>query len=196
VLIQALAERHPDLSRHVDAVTALAERVAERLGLGQNVVEQVRVAAELHDIGKVAIPDAIIAKAGPLDAQEWEFMRRHTIIGERILSAAPALGPVAALVRSSHERWDGSGYPDGLRGYQIPMGARIVGLVDAYDAIIHDRPYRPARSIEEALVEINRESGRQFDPGLVELFLPIVEREVGGQGATGVIALEALRAAV
>ena len=105
----------------------------------------------------------------------------------------PVLGPI---VRHHHERWDGAGYPDGLRGEAIPIGARIVGLVDAYDAIIHDRPYRPARSVEQALDELRREAGAQFDPELVRLFVPVVERELGDERAPGVRALEALRAAV
>jgi response regulator RpfG family c-di-GMP phosphodiesterase len=96
----------------------------------------VLVAAELHDVGKVAIPVAIINKPGPLDDDEWAFMRRHTLIGERIVAAAPALGAVAKLVRASHERWEGNGYPDAIRGEDIPLGARIVAVCDAYDAIV------------------------------------------------------------
>ena len=95
-------------------------------------------------MGKMAIPDAILAKPGPLDELEWSFMRRHTIIGERILAAAPALVPVASLVRSSHERWDGDGYPDGMAGEEIPLGARVVCVCDAYDAMVSERPYRKA----------------------------------------------------
>ena len=105
-----------------------------------------RHAAELHDIGKVAIPDSIVEKPGPLDDEEWAFMRRHTIIGERILAAAPSLAPVGELVRSSHERYDGRGYPDGLAGEDIPLGARIIAVCDAFDAMLADRPYSPARS--------------------------------------------------
>ncbi|MDQ6778918.1 MAG: diguanylate cyclase [Actinomycetota bacterium] len=170
VLIQALAERHPALGPHVDAVTALAGDVALRLGLADSVVAQVRLAAELHDIGKVAIPDEIIDRAGPLDEQEWEFMRRHTIIGERILRAAPALSEVALLVRSTHERYDGQGYPDGLAGHDIPVGARIVCVCDAYDAMTSERPYTIARAPAEALAELRRCAGSQFDPEIVDAF--------------------------
>jgi diguanylate cyclase (GGDEF)-like protein len=170
VLVQALAERHPDLAPHVDAVTTFAAAIAERLGLDQIVVEQVGHAAELHDIGKVAIPDAIISKPGPLNDQEWEFMRRHTIIGERILRAAPTLAQVALLVRSSHERYDGGGYPDGLVGDQIPIGARIICICDAYDAMTSDRPYSLAQSPQDALAELRRCAGSQFDPQIVAAF--------------------------
>ena len=106
-------------------------------------LDVLRRAAELHDVGKAAIPDSILA-AGAAERDEWEFMRRHTLIGERILAAAPALAPVAELVRSSHERWDGGGYPDGLARHQIPLGARIITVCDAFDAMTHDRPYAPS----------------------------------------------------
>src|SRR3954469_9963655 len=114
VLLTALAERHPDLGDHLDGVSELAADVAARMGIDGEELVQLRHAAALHDIGKVAIPDAIITKPGPLDADEWAFIRRHTLIGERIVAAAPSLAPAARLVRSTHEAWDGSGYPDAL----------------------------------------------------------------------------------
>ena len=123
-------------------------------------------------------------------------MRLHPLIGERICEPLATAAQFAPIVRHHHERWDGAGYPDGLRGDRIPIGARIVGLVDAYDAIIHDRPYRAARSIDEAIAEVLRESGRQFDPALVELFVPLVEREASGEHVVSIGALEALRTAV
>ena len=129
-----------------------------------------RHAAELHDVGKVAIPDAILNKPGPLDPLEWEFIRRHTLIGERIIAAAPALGPVAALVRSSHERWDGAGYPDKLTEQQIPVGSRIVAVADAFDAMTAERPYNAAMTPELALSELRRCAGTQFDPVVVDAF--------------------------
>src|SRR6185437_8722335 len=125
---------------------------------------QVRHAAALHDIGKVAIPDAIINKPAALSDDEWAFMRRHTLIGERIVAAAPALGGAAALVRASHEAWDGTGYPDALAGTDIPVGARIIAVCDAFDAMIASRPYSPPRSTDEALAELRRCAGSQFDP--------------------------------
>jgi HD-GYP domain-containing protein (c-di-GMP phosphodiesterase class II) len=134
-------------------------------------------AAELHDVGKIAVPDAIIDKPGPLDPVEWSFVRRHPLIGERILLAAPALRPVARLVRSSHERWDGAGYPDGLCGDEIPLGARVVSVCDAFEAMTTDRPYREAISEDEALDELRRCGGSQFDPMVVEAFCRVIARE-------------------
>src|SRR3712207_6840680 len=169
-LLQALQEREPELRDHLDDVADLARMVAQDLGLrGAEVAEVVR-AAELHDVGKVAVPDAILNKPGPLNEVEWGFMREHTIVGDRILSAAPALQGVARLVRSSHERYDGRGYPDRLMGEEIPLGARIVAVCDAFHAMTTDRPYREAITREQALAELQREAGRQFDPMVVESF--------------------------
>jgi diguanylate cyclase (GGDEF)-like protein len=170
VLLRALAERDPGLGEHISGVASLAEGVARRLGLDEEQIEHVRHAAELHDVGKVAIPDAILDKPAPLDPAEWEFIRRHTIIGERIVAAAPALRPVATLVRSSHERWDGTGYPDHLRGSEIPLGARIVAVCDAFDAMIANRPYRSGMETSLALEELERCAGTQFDPDVVDAF--------------------------
>jgi diguanylate cyclase (GGDEF)-like protein len=174
VLIRALSERHPELGAHVDAVSDHAEAVARRLGMSDDGVEQVRHAAGLHDIGKVALPSALLSKPGPLDAAEWTFMHQHTIIGERILRAAPALAEVAALVRSSHERFDGTGYPDRLMGQQIPIGSRIVAVCDAYDAMTTERPYSQARSSAVALDELRHCAGEQFDPTVVAAFTAVL----------------------
>jgi two-component system cell cycle response regulator len=171
VLLRALAERNPELRHHLSGVADLAEATALRLRLGHDEVERVRHAAELHDVGKVAVPDAILAKPDRLDDGEWAFIRRHTLIGERIVAAAPALTRVAALVRSSHERWDGAGYPDGLAGNDIPLGSRIVAVADAFDAMTSPRPYSTARSPEEALEELRRCAGTQFDPTVVDAFV-------------------------
>jgi HD-GYP domain-containing protein (c-di-GMP phosphodiesterase class II) len=170
VLLQALAERHSDLGDHLGQVADLAAATAAKLRLGDEEVEQVRVAAELHDVGKVAIPDAILDKPESLDDEEWEFIRRHSEIGERIVAAAPALAPVAKLVRSVHERWDGGGYPDGLGGGDIPLGARIVAVCDAFDAMTSDRSYRCAMPVADALAELRRCAASQFDPDVVEAF--------------------------
>jgi diguanylate cyclase (GGDEF)-like protein len=167
VLLQALAELRPELGPHVDAVMILAEAVARQLDLSPHLLEQVRQAAQLHDIGKIAIPDAILEKPGPLSVQEWTFIRRHTIIGERILNAAPALADVARLVRSSHESYDGTGYPDALVGEGIPIGSRIISVCDAFDAMTSDRPYRLAMTTHDAIAELRRCSGAQFDPKVV-----------------------------
>lgn len=184
VLLRALAELRPQLGEHIDAVTALAEDVARSLGLPAHVVEQVGHAAQLHDIGKIAIPDAILNKRGPLDEQEWRFMRRHTIIGERIVSGAPALLEAARLIRSSHERFDGRGYPDGLRGEEIPIGSRVIAVCDAFDAMIADRPYRTGMPPAEALRELERCVGSQFDPAVVEAFRKTLNRSGRPNDAT------------
>jgi two-component system, cell cycle response regulator len=171
VLLQAFHERYPDLQAHQRGVGALALAVGRRLGLDSEDLDALARAAELHDVGKIAIPDAILAKAGPLDEQEWQFMRRHTILGERILMAASALRPVARLVRSSHERFDGGGYPDGLSGEQIPLGSRIIFVCDAYDAMTADRAYSRAIAPSEAVRELRACAGTQFDPVVAEAFI-------------------------
>jgi diguanylate cyclase (GGDEF)-like protein len=176
VLLKALEEHHPDLGDHVHDVGLLAEAVGEELGLSGRQLHHIRQAAELHDIGKVAVPRAILDKPGRLDAEEWAFIARHTLIGERILGAAIALRPVARLVRSSHERWDGNGYPDGLAGEEIPLGARIVTACDAYDAMTSDRPYQASLDPAEALEELRRCAGTQFDPDVVAAFCRVSAR--------------------
>jgi two-component system cell cycle response regulator len=170
VLLRAVHERSPHLGIHGGEVAELAELTAVRLGLDVEDVRAVRQGAELHDIGKLAIPDTILNKPGPLDEGEWAFMRRHTLVGERILAAAPALLDVAGLVRSSHERYDGKGYPDGLAGESIPLGSRVIGVCDAWDAMTTDRPYRRAIAREEALAELARCAGTQFDPVVIKAF--------------------------
>ena len=174
VLLRVLAERAPALGEHMEGVAALCEQVAERLGVPPEERPALLHAATLHDVGKAAIPDTILNKPGPLDADEWEFMRRHTIIGERILAAAPALARSAAIVRSCHERFDGGGYPDGLAGEDILLAARIVGACDAYDAMVSDRPYRPAMVSDAALAEVRRCAGTQFDPRVVDALCQVV----------------------
>ncbi len=150
-----------------------AAAVGERIGLGPEELDVLRVAGELHDIGKVAIPDAILSKAGPLDPNEWAIVHQHTLIGERILAAAPALSQVAKLVRSSHERYDGSGYPEGKAADEIPLGSRVVAVCDAFDAMIGPRPYRLGMSEEVALAELRRCAGSQFDPAIIEVFFAL-----------------------
>jgi two-component system cell cycle response regulator len=174
VLLRALTERSPDLGGHLSSVAELAERTARRLGLPADEVERIRHAGELHDAGKVAIPDGILGKPGPLTADEWAFVRRHPLIGERIVRSAPSLSRVAELVRSTHERFDGDGYPDRLQADAIPLGSRIVAVCDAFDAMTSGRPYAAARTPREALDELRRCAGTQFDPAVVETFRAVI----------------------
>jgi two-component system, cell cycle response regulator len=134
-------------------------------------------------VGKVAVPSSILRKAGPLDDSEWSFVRQHTLVGDRILSAAPALSSVAQVVRSSHERYDGGGYPDGLSGDEIPLAARVVAVCDAYHAMTSERPYRTARAHWEAIEELRRCAGRQFDPVVVAAFCELMNSATAGRAA-------------
>jgi two-component system, cell cycle response regulator len=177
VLLRTLSERRPDLQVRLRDIGELALAVGRELQMGPEELDEVARAAELHDVGKIAVPDAILDKPGPLDPVEWSFMRRHPLIGERILLAAPALRPVARLVRASHERWDGSGYPDRLSGDAIPLGARVVAVCDSFDAMTTARPYRQAVSEKEAIEELRRCGGTQFDPMVVEAFCKVIARE-------------------
>lgn len=181
VLLRVLHEREPELERHLDGVARLAAVFGRRLSLDAEELDVLVRAAELHDIGKIAIPDEILHKRGPLSAEEWALMKKHSLIGQRVLDAAPALGEVAKVVRSTHEHWDGEGYPYGLSGREIPLGARVILICDAYNAMTEGRPYRAAMSEEQALEELRRGAGTQFDPELVRTFaekvLPALERE-------------------
>jgi diguanylate cyclase (GGDEF)-like protein/putative nucleotidyltransferase with HDIG domain len=159
-LALALSERDRGTGEHAEKVVALAGAVARRLGLDGEDVERIAAAALLHDIGKVAIPDSILAKPGALNDEEWAVMRGHTVVGERILRAVPG-----------HERFDGNGYPDGLRGEEIPLGSRIVLACDAYDAMTSERPYRDAMTPEAAAAELRAGAGTQFDARVVDALL-------------------------
>ena len=181
VLMQLLRERQPDLHVHLHRVGQLALAVGRRLDLTAEQLDELARGAELHDVGKAAIPGAILSKPGELDAGESAFMRRHTIIGERILGEAPALAPVAALVRSSHERWDGGGYPDGLAGEEIPLGSRIIALCDAFDAMTSARPYATRLDDQQAMAELRRCAGSQFDPQVVDAFALTLQGERDGE---------------
>ena len=171
VLLRATAEHSASLPEHMLEVGELSRNVARRLGLDAETVELTLRAGELHDVGKLAIPQSILSKVAPLSDTEWAFVRNHTLIGERVLNAAPALQPVAKLVRSTHERYDGAGYPDGLSGEQIPLPSRIVFACDAFHAMISCRPYAPGISETDARTELSRCAGGQFDPGVIDALL-------------------------
>ena len=170
-LAVTLLERDRYTGEHSESVVELAGRVARELGADPEEVERVRTAALLHDIGKVAIPDHILHKPGKLDEDEWALMREHPVIGERILRAIPGLGGAARIVRHEHERWDGRGYPDGLAGEEIPLGSRIILACDTYHAMTSDRPYRAAMTHAEAIEELSKCAGTQFDPEVTEVLI-------------------------
>ena len=175
VLLRTMRAKQPELDEHSNNVAELATKVACRLGVVGDALEEISRAAQLHDIGKVAIPDKILNKPTSLNQSDWQCIHNHTILGESILDGAPALRGVARLVRASHERWDGSGYPDNLRGEDIPLGARIVSVCDAYEAMTSQRPYREAIAHETACQELLRCAGKQFDPAVVSAFLNVAQ---------------------
>jgi cyclic di-GMP phosphodiesterase len=156
---------------HIQRVHALGLMLAEVVAPEETADSQLAFGFLLHDVGKLAIPDAVLNKPGPLDEDEWELMREHPEHGARILAGVPFLDRALEVVRHHHERWDGDGYPDGLSGEEIPLWARIFAVVDTVDAITSDRPYRPARSLECAYDELLAGSGRQFDPDCVRAFV-------------------------
>ena len=180
VLLRALHERSPAIGDHLTGVAPLAVALGEAAGLDRDELDEVARASELHDIGKIGVPDGILRKRGPLNQAEWTLMRNHTLIGERILASAPAMAPVARLVRSTHERWDGTGYPDGLAGEEIPLGARVIAVCDAFMAMTQPRPWRTTMSHAEALKELLACAGTQFDPKLVEIFCHKVHGQLYG----------------
>jgi hypothetical protein len=171
VLLQILSERRAGGSAvALPRVAAHAIGVGRRLGLALGELDDIVRAAELQDIGMLAVPEAVLRKRESLVPEEWALIRRHPVVGERILAAAPALVPVARLVRSSYERFDGSGYPDGLRGEAIPLGSRLIAVCVAYDAMTSPRPYRAPLPAATAFEELCRCAGRQFDPMVVAAF--------------------------
>jgi two-component system, cell cycle response regulator len=192
VLVQALIERDRYLGEHSRGVVAYATALARHAGLTGKEAELVRTAAELHDVGKLALPEAILSKPEPLEPEEWALVRQHTLVGERIVGVAHGLGDVARTIRSTHERWDGMGYPDRLSAEQIPHASRLIAICDAFDAMTTTRPYTAALSPEEAVDELVRNAGAQFDPQLVQLFVhgvlreaPPVLKSLPGAAATG-----------
>jgi two-component system, cell cycle response regulator len=193
VLLAAIAEQsesimeQAELTEHMLDVGIFARDVAREMDLEPEQIELTLRTGELHDVGKIAIPESILYKPGPLNDEEWRFVRKHTLIGERVLSAAPALVPVAKLVRSTHERFDGGGYPDGLAGERIPLPARIVFACDAYHAMVADRPYAAGVGEAEVRDELRRHAGTQFDPRVVEALEAVLDArsEVGSQADRG-----------
>jgi diguanylate cyclase (GGDEF)-like protein len=170
-LSTALLERDRYTGEHSECVVELAREVARAMGGSEIELERIAAAALVHDVGKVAIPDRVLHKPAPLDDDEWLVMRDHPVIGERILRTIPGMGAIARIVRHEHERFDGGGYPDGLAGEEIPFGSRVILACDAYHAMTSDRPYRRAMDHEEAVAELVRAAGTQFDPRVVAALL-------------------------
>ncbi|MGK2936898.1 MAG: HD domain-containing phosphohydrolase [Solirubrobacteraceae bacterium] len=170
-LVDVLEAKDAYTAQHARDVVELSIRSGRRLGMDARALRDVRYAALLHDIGKIAVPSDLLRKPSRLTAEEFEQVKAHSEVGDRLLCGIPFLRTVAPLVRAIHERWDGSGYPDGLRGEDIPLGARVVGVCDALDAMVSDRPYRAALDTETALAELTQCAGTQFDPRVVAAVL-------------------------
>ncbi len=173
-LAQALETKDVATMGHSDRTVKHAMAMANQLGLSEQDQELFQYTAILHDIGKIGIPETILKKPGKLTPEEFEVMKQHPVLGAQIVQQIKFLAPVVPLVRADHERWDGKGYPDGMKGEEIPLGARVVAIVDAYDAMTSDRDYRRAQSKKYAIAELKKYAGTQFDPHLVDIFLKII----------------------
>lgn len=176
-LAQMMAVRDESMREHAERVRRYAVALAREVAIAdERTINAIDVAALLHDVGKLGIPDRVLQKPGPLTRDEYEQVKQHPVIGADLLSALPFPGPLSAIVRHHHESWDGTGYPDGLRGDAIPLGARLLAIVDCYDALTSDRPYRRALSHQSAIGIIAERRGTMYDPNLTDTFLRIVQR--------------------
>jgi putative two-component system response regulator len=196
-LANAVEAKDVTTESHCQRLAGHAARLAQSIGLEGADLRAVTYGALLHDVGKIGIAESILNKPGPLTEAEWTEMRRHPEIGEQICAPLSSSRLFVPIIRGHHERWDGRGYPDGLRGERIPLGARIVGIVDAFDAMVNDRPYRAARSLGDAIRELRSEAGHQFDPDLVTRFVATIEDARSGRApdlssTSGLTALRAL----
>jgi HD-GYP domain-containing protein (c-di-GMP phosphodiesterase class II) len=184
-LLELVEDAAPDVAGHMERTARLARVFALELGLSGSLLHLVVRTARVHDVGKLAIPPWVLDKPGPLSRSERALMEAHSVTGQKILERKPALLSIGPLVRATHERWDGNGYPDRLKGSAIPLPSRIVAVCDAFDAMTNPRPYRASMTIEKALDEVRRGSGTQFDPGVVEPFCALFENRIDrwAQGA-------------
>jgi HD-GYP domain-containing protein (c-di-GMP phosphodiesterase class II) len=169
VLAVAVDAREVTMRHHSQAVADLVWVLARKMGLAEDRAELLRLVAQVHDVGKIAVPDEVLRKPGKLSESEWTVMRDHPVLGEKIVRAA-GLGDAARWIRAHHERWDGTGYPDGLRAAQIPVESRILAVCDAFDAMTSNRPYRHGLTVLNAIHEVDRAKGTQFDPEIAEMF--------------------------
>ena len=179
-LFQVLGFKRYETMQHSMRVAAYAVLLGAELGLAAAELKDLEWGALLHDIGKIAIPHNVLLKPAPLTSREWEIMRTHPSIGYQLLAELPHMQEAAHIVYSHHERFDGKGYPRGLAGEQIPLGARLFSIVDTVDAITSDRAYRARRGFQAAALELQRGRGAQFDPELVQAFLRLSERDLSG----------------
>ena len=175
-LANALEAKDPYTRGHSERVAGVGRRIALELGLDGDEVAAVAEAGLLHDIGKIGVPEGMLQKPGPLTAEEWQAMRRHPVVGAQIIGPFEVFARSAPLIRHHHERWDGSGYPDGLAGPAIPLGARIVAVADVFDALTSGRPYRAALAREAGLSQLLHEAGRSLDPDVVRASVRLLRR--------------------
>ena len=173
-LVSALEARDPYTEAHAGRIRDLSTALAVAMKLPSEDRRAVKLGSILHDVGKIGVPDSILLKEGSLNEHEWKLMKKHPVIGEQMLLSVDFLMPAWPIVRHHHERWDGGGYPDGLAGEDIPIGARIVAVCDSFDAMTSDRPYRKALPLEHAFEELSRNAGSQFDPACAELLVEVV----------------------
>jgi len=173
MLAMAAEAKDDDTGEHIYRIQRLTCEICTGLGMSSEESEQISFFSIMHDVGKIHIPDSILQKPGSLNVQEWKVMQTHSLAGEKILGNKPFYQTAREIARSHHERWDGNGYPDGLMGESIPLAARVVTVADVFDALTHERPYKPAWSVEAALVEMKTLSGKVFDPKILSVFLRI-----------------------
>ena len=178
VLANTIESKDHHTPGHLDRVSRYAVWFAQELGWSEEQITDVQYGARLHDIGKIIVPDHILNKPGQLDPEEWALIRRHPVEGVRIIDEIPLLTGAIPFIRAHHEKWDGSGYPDGLAGEQIPIEGRLLAIVDVFDAMTSDRAYRKSLSIKEAAAYISEKAGSEFDPELADVFLRVVDRYI------------------